>query len=243
MAQAEASESKPYLWRTTAIVALVVAVPSFIYTVVQLYDRFTRVSGPEFVVDADYDNFTLPPQLLAAIQELDRSRVKKDDNVLVLNPDGKGELERQFDTLQGYLTFSMRNAGNVAATNVRVQTKSEGFAIVKWDDGKTENVAFTNDIPIGTVAIEKTVTVSAWTKDRLSADSPPLVVHGTGSVPVVLPEKRVPISAAWTALVAIATASIIVIGSRIYSIATLSDKRLLMALEKRIFGAVKRGNE
>ena len=54
-------ESKPHFWKYTAIIAVVIGGFSVSWNGIQIYVWLTKASGPEFVVDVDYDNFGMPP--------------------------------------------------------------------------------------------------------------------------------------------------------------------------------------
>ena len=176
------------------------------------YPRFEKKNGPEFILKAESFEMTFPDQLKDDIREIQtfchdlQHSVDLDD----IRNKGKGEhaatkevtakkealdavFKRidDFRYLNGQLRVTLRNKGTLAANDSRIQMPRSGIAKVKWDDGTVETIAFTKDIPLGAIPIEKEVTVTAWTSRKLSDYDLPLLVHSTGTVEIPLP-KLVP---------------------------------------------------
>ena len=159
---------------------IVLGAPSMVFSVVEIYGWITSSSGPNIIATAEQNNFSIPP---VVIKDLTKHYSREADDALVSFP--LGLQVENYRRLKEYVTISIKNSGDLAAKDVRIQMNGRGLAYVEWDDGEVAEVEFNNDIDIGTIEIEKSLSVSAWTETTIGQESNnPLIVHSVGKQPV-----------------------------------------------------------
>lgn len=162
------SNRKITLKTSSVIIGAVVGVITVPYTLMGIYDWFTKSSGPSFVVTATESTFALPPALWKMI------------DTVASSDDGDGpKFER--DWLNYYVLVTIRNAGDLPADDVRLVIGSEGsrgIAAIERSDGRTEAFEYISSINVGKLSIEEVVKVSFW--PRIGRPDDLLLTHSTG---------------------------------------------------------------
>ena len=158
---------REYLWRYTAIIALVLGVPSFLFAIVQLSDWFG--DGPHLAATAQISPFSIPPQASAG-----------DEGTPAL-----------FKTYKSYLIIQIGNDGNLDAENVRLQfpTGFEGVAVVERRGRRPKVHSFKDQLGLDVLENGGQMTVSAWSNADVGRINDRLVLVYRGASPISLRTK------------------------------------------------------
>jgi hypothetical protein len=197
---ADVDKSVNTKWTPAKIGAVAVGVVSFVFTVVQLYDRFTHATRPEINASAKWIKFELPSQMwerVAAEIATERNAtwdeawevawrsvsedepIKANDEIMVNLRDksrrdrsfSDGRISDEFDWLENMLVISINNASEITANKVRViMGESEGITTVEREREDPEHHSYKNEIIVGTIEGGDGATVTVWPKSFFGDD-------------------------------------------------------------------------
>ncbi len=181
------TEETPYLNRYSVIITIFAfLVGSIIVPIIQF---LVGQSDPAITAAAKVNEFAVPDQQPVYVPPIRLLRIEDLEEEARQEPSRPGlkeehnpleELSTTLTKYRCYTTVSMRNAGDVPATNVRLQIGGDGLAEIEWDDGKKETTLFQTEIQLGAIPIEKSVTLSLWTTESFGENDSFLVIHDTG---------------------------------------------------------------
>lgn len=181
-ASSNEASGTPYLNKYSVVIAIVALIIGGIIT--PLAQSLIGQSDPAITAIAKVNEFAIPDQQPVYVPPISLLKFDPDKDPGKPNPPKEEkpleDLSTTLNKYRCYTTVSMRNAGNLPATNVRLQIGKNGLAEVEWDDGRAETTLFQTEIELGAIPIEKSVTLSIWTVESFGVDDSFLVIHDTG---------------------------------------------------------------
>jgi hypothetical protein len=147
--------------------------------IIEIWKWATEASGPKIVGQATYSDYQLPEQFWGAADKLIDRLADAD------------ETYKRFDNKQltdwkwadDYVSIVLANTGDLEASKVRVVLGDTGYAEIQWDDGKTDEVEYTNEIALGTLPLDKQVRIRVWPRSFYPYDGV-AVVYDSGRIRV-----------------------------------------------------------
>jgi hypothetical protein len=158
-------------WKAIGILSFLLLVLSVLGGIFGVYDR-AFPSRPRIVGSVDVSHFRLPYSTVASVKEkYEFGEVK---------PPGFDQID---GTSCSYISITVANSGSLPAEEctLKIDGLSDSyFAVVQYDNGKTEESVFKREFPLGKMPISSTVYLSIWTASDIIRKIS--VVHSTKEV-------------------------------------------------------------